>query len=393
LDKDKERIAAGGGLNAYLDKLYKVKSEHDKQLQPFYNELDLQAQQTIIAQADLERITLQQLEDMKYMLGHHSQVLSDSLGAKEQAVFQILQCASFLLRNTGNKETDNYMTLSLLAPREIDQLQMLLQRLLKDSIRPDYYEKIAYAFYESGEEPGECTFSYAKMLDYVLRQSGHADDVYDFLNWSASYPYFLDVRGRIAWDFEGAIRGYFNKSERGSLNKRDVWTKLRGTPNRSFKKVYEEIRLAQSNPILRFIRKNRKILFQFGGIIVGVATLTLIGIYVFDSGDEPTEPVQQEQTGDQGGTGKVRPARSRRVRRVVRQVRSRRVRRAVRRVRRPVPGRAAQARRAPLAARRAAEASREARPPDPARAVAARRMLGASTKSELMLCILTSLGG
>jgi hypothetical protein len=142
------------------------------------------------------------------------------------------------------------------------------------------------------------------MLDYVLRQSGHADDVYDFLNWSASYPYFLDVRGRIAWDYEGAIRGYFNKSERGALNKRDVWTKLKGTPNRSFKKVYEEIRLAQSNPILRFIRKNRKILFQFGGIIVGVATLTLIGIYVFDPDSEPTEPVQQEQTGDQSGAGK-----------------------------------------------------------------------------------------
>lgn len=304
LDKDKDRITAGGGLNVYLDKLYKVKSEHDKQLQPFYNDLDLQAQQTIIAQADLERITLQQLEEMKYMLGHHSQVLSDSLGTKDQAVFQILQCASFLLRNSGNKEADNYMTLSLLAPREIDQLQLLLQRLLKESIRPEYYEKIAYAFYESGEEPGECTFSYAKMLDYVLRQSGHADDVYDFLNWSASYPYFLDVRGRIAWDYEGAIRGYFNKSERGALNKRDVWTKLKGTPNRSFKKVYEEIRLAQSNPILRFIRKNRKILFQFGGIIVGVATLTLIGIYVFDSDSEPTEPVQQEQTGDQSGTGK-----------------------------------------------------------------------------------------
>ncbi|TMV45807.1 hypothetical protein FE783_28165 [Paenibacillus mesophilus] len=307
LDKDKERIAAGGSLNAFLDKQYKSKSDNAKRLQEFYNDLDLQAQKTIIAHADLERITMQQLEGVKYMLGHHSQVLSDSLGPKDQAVFNILQCASFLLRNANMKEAENYMTLSLLQPREIDQLQSLLQRLLKDKVRSDSYEKIAYAFYESGTEPGECSFSYLKMLDYVLKQSNHSDEMYDFLNWSASYPYFLDARGKIAREYEGAIRGYFNKTDRGALNKRNVWLKLKGTPNRSFKKLYDDIRLAQSNPIIRFIKKNRKMLIQFGGIVVGVAALTIGGIYAFQSWSGPSEPVQQEPK-TEDNAGKQQPA-------------------------------------------------------------------------------------
>jgi hypothetical protein len=145
------------------------------------------------------------------------------------------------------------------------------------------------------------------MLDYVLKQSDHSDEMYDFLNWSASYPYFLDAGGKITREYEGAIRGYFNKTDRGALNKRNVWLKLKGTPNRSFKKVYDDIRLAQSNPIIRFIKKNRKMLIQFGGIVVGVAALTIGGIFAFQSWSGPSEPVQQEPK-TEDNAGKQQPA-------------------------------------------------------------------------------------
>lgn len=310
LAKDRERIAAARGLNVFLDKLYKAETEHVRRLREFYNDLDVQAQQTIIAHVELNRMTWQQLEGMHFMLDHHTQVLSESLGSRDREVFELLLCAVFLLRDEGAKEAENYMTLHLLAPVELEQLQDLLRRLLKDKLRSAYYDKIAYAFYVNGTEPGACSFAYAEMLDYVLRQSAHADDVYDFLHWSATYPYFLDVRGRIAWEFEGAIRGYFLKTENGSLTKRDVWKKLKSTPNASFKAVYEDIRLKQSNPFVRLFRKNRKILLRLGALLAGVALLTAVALFVFRSPPEPIEPaspgLETEQPA-QGGTGSQQP--------------------------------------------------------------------------------------
>ncbi|GAA3402207.1 hypothetical protein ACFFNY_03760 [Paenibacillus hodogayensis] len=302
LGKDKERIAAARSLNAFLDERYKSKTDYAKRLREFYNELDLQAQQTVMEHVDSNRISPQQLEGMAFMLGHHSQVLADSLPSREQTVFYTLQCASFLLRSPADKEAECYMTLDLLQPRELDQLQVMLQRLLKDSIAPERYAKIAYAFYERGTEPGDCSFAHAQMLEYVMRQAEHPDEVYDFLNWSAEYAYFLTLKRTITRDHEGAIRGYFHKMDHGALKKPKVWAKLRATPNPSFRKVYDDIRLAQSNPVLRFLKKKRRRLVPLAVLVVGIALLSTMGVAAYHSWFRPDEPVQQQPDGAGGQT-------------------------------------------------------------------------------------------
>lgn len=290
LNKDKRRIYTCAELGQQLDRLYNAKSERAAQLRAFYDEWDLQAQQTVLARLDLERLTLTQLKELGYMLDPHDQTLSNRLDEPQQTRLHMLQCAAFLLRDRTGGEADNYMTLSLLAPRELDQLQQFMQRLIKETIEPDRYEAIAYAFYDKGSEPGECSFAYAQMLEYVLRQSANANQVYDFLNWAASYPYFLDPKGRISWEFEGALREYFNRTEQGALGKRETWKKLKASPNASFRKLYTDIRLAQSPPLLRFFRKNRRTLIPFFGVAGVTAVATALVLLWSHFGSEPTLP-------------------------------------------------------------------------------------------------------
>jgi len=300
LEKDRERIASGGSLNVFLDMLYKSDTGNTKRLQRFYNDLDVHAQKTIIGKTDLDQVTLQQLESMKYMLGNHSHVLTESLGPRDQAVFHTLQCASYLLRNVNSKEAECYMVLSRLMPKELDQLQALLQRVLKGRARPENYEKIAYAFYENGLEPGECSFAFMQMLAYIRQEADHADEIYDFIHWSAGYAYFHLPNMGITKEYEAALRGYFLRSDRGALNKKHVWLKLKSIPNASMRKVLTDIRLAQANPLIRFMKGNRKMLIQFGSIFVGVAVLVTIGIVGYQTWFQPVQPVQQVPGGDPG---------------------------------------------------------------------------------------------
>lgn len=298
LAKDQERIKSGRSLNDFLDKQYRNKSDNAKRLQLFYNDLDLQAQKAIVGHTDAELITLTQLEGMKYMLDDESNMLSESLSGKDRSLFQVLKCASFLLRNVNMKEADSYAQLSRLAPKDIDQLQAMLQRLLKGRVRPDSYEKIAYAFYESGSENRDYSFAYSRMLAFVHKETDGGDEMYDFLNWSASYTYFQGLNGNIAADYKVAIQSYFNKTARGALRKRNVWMKLKGAPNESFKQLYKDIKDSQANPIIRFIKQNRKMVIQFGTIVVAVAALTTAAIVSYQIWFQPTVPVQKSPEKD-----------------------------------------------------------------------------------------------
>jgi hypothetical protein len=256
LAKDPERIKSGRGLDKFLETYYKDRG--NKRLQQFYDDLDLQARLAIIGHTNPAQITQPQLENIRYMFDDRPEMLSENLNAQERSVFDVLSCASFLLRNTNMREAESYTQLSSLGPKETDQLQDLLQRLLRGKVRSDSYEKIAYAFYISGSEQKDYAFDYRNMLDFVHRETAGGEELYDFLNWSATYPYFRGPNGGIPDDLKGVIRTYFNKTAHGALNKRDIWVKLKGVQNESFRQLYKEIRDAQSNAIVRFIRRWQK---------------------------------------------------------------------------------------------------------------------------------------
>lgn len=191
---------------------------------------------------------------------------------------------------------------------EIDRVQELGRGWLKSEPNPAQYGRIALLFY-CRQENGPV--DYAALLDYLRKNAGSPEQIYEFINWSAGSPLFTRQKALYP-AYAAAVKSYFYKHDRDAFKQRARWNRYFAQAGGALKPVYEEARLELSSAFTKFRRKNGKLLklasasFCITLVLIVAAAFVLKAAGVFDD-DKPKEAVgagsggsvtKQPQAGD-----------------------------------------------------------------------------------------------
>lgn len=252
LGRGQEQIRNGQEMFTFIQQ----KSESDQESENIYTDLENKICQWVLTELTLNDLNFEDLENLDYLINQSSISLYSSLERNEQDKLKVLQTVWNLLKEQQRDPSDLFGHLNR---NVIEAVQNLTRKLLKDNVTRQTYEPIALAFYIGYGFEG-IVFDYNAMLRFVSVETKGMDTIYDFMNWSAAKSWFLD-RGQIKGNYIRAIYGYFNKLNQGALRNRKVWKKVKQTDNSSLKRIYKNIKLEQSNFIVKFLVRYARNIF------------------------------------------------------------------------------------------------------------------------------------
>ncbi|MBT2290308.1 glycosyltransferase [Paenibacillus albidus] len=165
-----------------------------------------------------------------------------------------------------------------LTPQELDDVQLLGRRWLKEAGSPEPFERLPLAFYYSSSREGG-PLDYDALLELVKHKAGtDKETVYRFLAWSQSSPLFK-ASGKKLWPgYRRAILKYFTNSDREAFKSRDFRKSYVEAAGPALQTVYNEARSQLASPLARWFSRSRFRLLMSGSI-VGVVLIAAIIIF------------------------------------------------------------------------------------------------------------------
>ncbi|MBP1992467.1 GAP1-N2 domain-containing protein [Paenibacillus eucommiae] len=304
-----EKIAAGKSMCEFLDQLYEKtnKNANKKQYESFCDDIELWISMYILSELDVSNITQIEFQKLDYIVKNKSGFLENSLGRQELEKLRVLRAVSVVLSEEQAQEAVIASSINQLSKPEWEQAQAMLQFFLRDRIGRKHYEQITYAFYSSKGQGGSAQeyskeskndypYLFAEMLAYVHRATKDTGEVYDFLIWAVSQPKFLDKNQNLSTPYKQAVRSFFIKQDKEALKNRSIFKKLMSSDNAVFNKMIKDIRLEQSNALVRFFSLNKRKPVLIGLIIVALLLLTLIVMSIIKAFAPSADPEQIEGT-------------------------------------------------------------------------------------------------
>lgn len=174
-----------------------------------------------------------------------------------------------------------------LTPKELDDVQLLGRRWLKEARSVEPFERLPLAFYYSnGREGGP--LDYDALLDLLNRKAGGDKEiVYRFFAWSQGNPLFSISNKKLHPGYRRAILKYFQNSDRNAFKNREFRKSYVAAAKPALQNVYNEARSQLASPLARWINRSRSGLL-ISGSITGI--LVIVAIIVF-SMLRPDDPV------------------------------------------------------------------------------------------------------
>jgi len=290
LGKSGDRINGAQQLHSYVQTLEST----NRDLAIFKEKVEGALAKSVLGPLELERVTLEDLENLQFLLGSKRASWRNGLEPKEKEKLQVLSSVSMVLKSDGQNESEILSKLDGMDSETFDQTRRMLRRLLKNRGQAADFKKVGYAFYR-GDADSRDDYEYREMLSYMHGAGGDSGAVYEFIVWGASA---FGMRE----SFKSAVRDFFEAEGKGALKSKSVRDKLMATRNTAFKRLIKEIGLDQSNFLKKFIVKHkRKLGFTILGLafVFAVAGITVIVLNTFmkDADNPPpasTEAVIQE---------------------------------------------------------------------------------------------------
>ncbi|MNI00195.1 hypothetical protein D3C73_529900 [compost metagenome] len=293
MEKDRSQIQHGKSLFEFVAQLYK---KYDKRLyEQLCDEIEKQVAKSVLANMELGQLTAADFDQLSYLIGEVSIV--EGLDKKELDKLQVLNAVHAVLGNEPKQDAEVFEFLNRLPFNQLEQTQWMLQKFLKERINRTNYEKILFAFYRknsggnAGFEIGP-EYKYAEMLTYIHNSSAEDGEVYSFLIWTASNPYFLSRNQQLLNPYKKAIHLFFDQQDHGALKKSSVMKILMTADNVSFKKCIREIRLEQSSGVTRFLVRYQRPIIRISLVLIVAAGLTIGAAYglkaIFTDKDAPS---------------------------------------------------------------------------------------------------------
>ncbi|WP_062519551.1 hypothetical protein [Paenibacillus jilunlii] len=196
-----------------------------------------------------------------------------------------------------------------LSPRELDDVQLLGRRWLKESRSIEPFERLPLAFYHSSERQ-DGPLDYETLMELVKRKAGdNKETVYRFLAWSQGNPLFSISNKKLWPGYRRAIVKYFQSSDREAFKSREFRKSYAAAAGPALQNVYNEARSQLASPLARWVSRSRFQILISGCIlgIVLVGAIIAISLLRPDPADT-AEPAGSAPPSATGGAGAVAPA-------------------------------------------------------------------------------------
>nr|WP_301953201.1 hypothetical protein [Paenibacillus tritici] len=270
-------------------------------------ELGTSADRFLLNRISLDELSMEQLLEISFLRYRDTADWQPPLDAIAKRKANALRAA---YRWFGEERPDEEI-FDGLSPRELDDVQLLGARWLKDSRSIEPFDRLPLAFYHSSEREGG-PLDYDALLDLVARKAGNdKETVYRFLVW-AQHNRLFSISNKKLWpNYRRAVLRYFLKSDREAFKNREFRKSYISAATPAMQSVYNEASAQLASPLARWISRSR---FQLliSGSILGI--VLVIGIIVMgqlrQGGTDIAAPVASPSplpavTGEAGGPAPV----------------------------------------------------------------------------------------
>lgn len=290
LQRDPDPVAAAAAVQEAVQKAEKERRRgggvHPEALS-LLQELGLAADRFLLNRVSLDELTLEQLLEISFLRYRDTADWQPPLDAIARRKANALRAA---YRWFGEENPDEEIFAGL-TPRELDDVQLLGARWLKESRGIEPFERLPLAFYHSSEREGG-PLDYDSLLDLVARKVGDdKETVHRFLAWSQQSRLFSISNKKLWPNYKRAVLKYFLKHDREAFKNRDFRKNYVSAATPAMQNVYNEARSQLASPLARWISRSRFQILISGSILGIVLIAAIIAISMLrPDGAEPAAP-------------------------------------------------------------------------------------------------------
>ncbi|UQZ34995.1 glycosyltransferase [Paenibacillus sp. PK3_47] len=275
LQRDKDPVGAVAAIDEAVDKAEKERRRgggtHPEAL-ALLQELKVAAERFLLNRVSLDELTQEQLLDISFLQYRDITDWQPPLDSISRQKANALRAA---YRWFGEENPDEKIFAGL-TPKELDDVQLLGRRWLKETLYIEPFERLPLAFYHSADREGG-PLDYEALMDLVVRKAGNSKEtVYRFFAWSQDSRLFTVSNKKLHPAYRKAVLKYFLNKDRDAFKSREFRKNYMSSAGPALQNVYNEARSKLASPLARWISRSR---FQLliSGSILGIV---LIGIIV-----------------------------------------------------------------------------------------------------------------
>ncbi len=308
LRQESDPVAAVAAIHESVDKAEKER-RRGSGLYPeamlLLEELETAADRFLLSRVSLDELTQEQLLEISFL---RYREMADWQPPLDSITRQKMGALRAAYRWFG-EENPTEEIFAGLSPRELDDVQLLGRRWLKESRSIEPFERLPLAFYHSSDRK-DGPLDYDTLLELVKRKAGNdKETVYRFLAWSQGNPLFSISNKKLWPGYRRAILKYFVSSDREAFKNRDFRKSYVSAAGPALQNVYNEARSQLASPLARWVSRSR---FQIliSGCILGVlliAAIITISMLRPDSSDTAL-PANSALPSATNGAGGLPPA-------------------------------------------------------------------------------------
>ncbi|CAH1215539.1 hypothetical protein PAECIP111892_04117 [Paenibacillus auburnensis] len=299
LQHDDNPVGAVAAIHEFVEKAEKER-RRGSGLYPealtLLQELAAAADRSLLNRVSLEELTQEQLLDISFLRYRDTGEWQPPLDAINKRKANALRAA---YRWFGEENPDEDIFAGL-APRELDDVQLLGRRWLKEARSVEPFDRLPLAFYHSSERE-DGPLDYDALLEMVARKAGgDKEAVYRFFAWSQGSRLFTVSNKKLWPGYRRAILKYFQNSDREAFKNREFRKTYAASAGPALQNVYNEARGKLASPLARWISRSRFQLLITGSVL-GITVIAVI-IAISLLRPDPADTVLPESSAGAGGS-------------------------------------------------------------------------------------------
>ncbi|MBY9077457.1 hypothetical protein KIH86_11085 [Paenibacillus sp. HN-1] len=287
LEREEDSVMAVAAIHDYIEQAEKSRRRGagiGMDALALMKELAAAADRYLLSRLSLEEITQEQLLELNFV--RYSLDMGEwdpPLDLQSRRKANVLRAA---YRWFGEEDPDAGI-FEKLAPQELDDVQLLGQRWLKESRGAEPFARIPLAFYHSMNREGG-PLEYDSVLDHVRRKAGDKETVYRFLAWSQDKPLFAVSSKKLYPGFRRAILKHFAAHDREAFKSRDFRKNELAAAGPALQGVYTEARNQVAPPLRKWA--SRRFPFLLGTAVIVLLAATLLVVLLTRGGGNEAAP-------------------------------------------------------------------------------------------------------
>ncbi|WP_379154305.1 hypothetical protein [Paenibacillus sp. sgz5001063] len=289
LQRDNDPVAAVAMVHESIQKAEKDRRKgggiHPEALS-LLQELGTAADRFLLNRISLDELSLEQLLEISFLRYRDTADWQPPLDAIAKRKANALRAA---YRWFGEEKPDEEIFAGL-SPRELDDVQLLGRRWLKESHSIEPFERVPLAFYHNSERQ-DGPLDYETLMELLKRKAGgDKETIYRFLAWSQGNPLFSISNKKLWPGYRRAVLKYFLNSDREAFKSREFRKSYAAAAGPALQNVYNEARSQLASPLARWVSRSRFQILISGSILGIILIIAIIAMSMLRGSGDTAAP-------------------------------------------------------------------------------------------------------